>query len=249
MAAVGFATRKNRNTVNGGFVDDAIQAIQEDGSCSYSRIGDRFAAYDSNEFLTELQTYFENMGQPAADGLPVDPPYPFDCCLTSDASNPMSRRSFDRYLKANNFVSFLSQTFAGACKGHTLEVPSPPPPRSYYGFREDDLAVRRAGLRAPLDTLTSSQDLPVGITFCADVLEDRKALGVGRNGRPHNCKSHHSALVVGKRPASDGTCEYLVRNSFGNSCNAYDWECDDRGQIWVGEKALLRNMTVTVVIE
>lgn len=249
VAAVGFATMKGRDTVNGGFIDDAIQAIEADGSCSYKRIGDRFGAYDANGFLSELQTYFEGMSQ-RAPGDPIDPPpYPLDCCLTSDASAPLSRRNLERYLKANSFVGFLSQTFKAACQGNTLEIPSPPPPRSYYGFRETNLSSRRDGFRVALDALQSSQDLPVGITFCADVLEDRRANGVGPNGRPQNCNSHHSALVVGKRSASDGSCEYLVRNSFGNSCNAYDWECDERGQIWVGEKALLRNMTVTVVIE
>ena len=56
----------------------------------------------------------------------------------------------------------------------------------------------------------------------------------------------HTSLLVGMRKAKDGSCEYLIRNSWGRSCAAYQnakayLQCED-GYIWAKAETLVTQM-------
>ncbi|RZA09475.1 MAG: hypothetical protein EOP11_01550 [Proteobacteria bacterium] len=258
VAAVNSAYSSGAESVNQGLLADSLKSIFAEGSCSHERIGDEFGAYDSKGFLAQLKGYFDGM-RARRPGTPIArPPSPLDCCTDSrDPGAPLSRRNLEKYLAANTFVGFLKQSFDAACKNRWITVPSGTT-NTFYGVRERSPSARMRRFSEALYSIRKPSDMPVGINFCADVLFDRTKVGVDSTGQamtsspspltPPACVSHHSALVVGRRPGPGGTCQFLIRNSFGDSNNGYDWEAR-RGQVWVDEAALVPNLTGTVVLE
>ncbi|WP_040314483.1 hypothetical protein [Bacteriovorax sp. BAL6_X] len=88
-------------------------------------------------------------------------------------------------------------------------------------------------------SLESGNNLPVIVDICAEVLtEKEKSFKRSLPAMNGSC-SNHSVLVIGQRKAMDNSCQYLVRNSWGDYRN-YDeaWEVDEKGQIWVDAKTL-----------
>lgn len=81
---------------------------------------------------------------------------------------------------------------------------------------------------------------PVGITYCPNVLRDPKQTAIDSRGR-FACDNPHLSAVVGGRTGPSGECEYLIRNSYGSSCDGYTANSCERGQVWVSESALQKN--------
>jgi hypothetical protein len=61
----------------------------------------------------------------------------------------------------------------------------------------------------------------------------------------------HTSLLVGRRWNSEmGSCEYLVRDSYGESCQGkYDpsYDCEE-GNVWLRESIIYKNMTSVVTL-
>jgi hypothetical protein len=81
---------------------------------------------------------------------------------------------------------------------------------------------------------------PVLLDYSSEILEDRhfkKPIG-----------SLHTSLIVGRRfNDQKNRCEYLIKNSYGESCIGYDsdYHCE-KGFIWLPEQELYRSMTSIV---
>jgi hypothetical protein len=108
----------------------------------------------------------------------------------------------------------------------------------------------RRELRTRIDrALESPRGIP-GIAYCPGVLHARVAndLKASKNGIDCVFGESHASVVVGRRPGRTGACEYLVRNTYGLSCNGYPWDCVD-GQIWIPESELFKNTLSAVWIE
>jgi hypothetical protein len=61
----------------------------------------------------------------------------------------------------------------------------------------------------------------------------------------------HTSSIIGRRWNSEkNSCEFLLRNSWGEGCQRYDEsiECQE-GNVWLGESSLFRNMTSIVYIK
>ena len=130
---------------------------------------------------------------------------------------------------------------------------------------------RYNSLRASIDeALSGSKPVPPVIRYCSNFLFDANSpSGIDPSkGNMENCNKRdsrgntiigkHTSAVVGRRKSKDGkSCEFLIRNSAGTSCNPYDkkWECDTTkgglpcpagdicgGQVWVDEETLLSNL-------
>jgi hypothetical protein len=90
---------------------------------------------------------------------------------------------------------------------------------------------------------------PVGIEYCSKVLTaGKKYDGLNFLGIPSGDCGGHASLIIGRRRVGK-SCQLLVRNSWGTSCNAYsnDFECEN-GNIWVDENILKKNlMDVTYI--
>ena len=86
---------------------------------------------------------------------------------------------------------------------------------------------------------------PVGISYCSALLQKGPDWKKGTQEasdlfRTPEC-GMHASIVVGKRQ-KNGSCQFLIRNSWGTDCDSYakTWECQN-GQIWVDADALLEN--------
>ena len=87
--------------------------------------------------------------------------------------------------------------------------------------------------------LSPSTKIPVGITYCHESLLQREV---------QNCPAGHSSVIIGQRFDNEtNTCEYLVRDSYGNpdmknQIFKYAWP-NDKGSLWVPEKNLVATIT------
>ncbi len=96
--------------------------------------------------------------------------------------------------------------------------------------------------------LNGKNPQPVGINYCEDVLRDPKVAAVNDRGKKENCKNHHFSTIVGSQISEKGKCQFLIRNSYGTSCMPYKWPCE-RGQIWVDEDELSKNIEAMIWLE
>jgi hypothetical protein len=94
--------------------------------------------------------------------------------------------------------------------------------------------------------------LPVGISYCANVLKRGKNFkGIASSditGHKYKQKDgkddcgRHASIVIGSRE-KNGSCELLIRNSWGTSCSTYsnDFDCE-QGNIWIPQDVLQNNL-------
>jgi hypothetical protein len=82
----------------------------------------------------------------------------------------------------------------------------------------------------------------MSLIVCSQILEDKRYVEKASSGNiPKDCKLH-GVIIAGKR-AREGSCQYLIRNSWGDTCNG-PWECL-KGEnnkalgIWVDSKSIL----------
>ena len=88
---------------------------------------------------------------------------------------------------------------------------------------------RRQSGKALLDTLDEQLNRGniLEMSYFASVLSNQYSYSDGR----------HSSVIVGRRfNDKTGTCQFLIRNSWGTGCGYYDdsYECD-QGNVWIPE--------------
>jgi len=119
------------------------------------------------------------------------------------------------------------------------------------------------------DLLARPGATPIGISFCSTVLRNPDAVRLASTplsspppstgtsapaGDQTQCQqgptastgegSDHAALVIGRKRAPGGGCLFLLRNSWGASCERYlssrpGFECEEStGDIWVSQSVL-----------
>lgn len=108
------------------------------------------------------------------------------------------------------------------------------------------------GSKEKLDRALDAEKGVPGIAYCSGVLLSNKFSsydGIRIKGANTYCASgdDHVSIVVNRRPGKNG-CEYLIRNTYGVSCNSYSWPCKN-GQVWIPEKELLKNLKGVLWVE
>ena len=88
---------------------------------------------------------------------------------------------------------------------------------------------------------------PVGISYCSIMLTNREETGLDYTGAHKKNCGEHASVIIGRKSDKLGRCSYLIRNSWGES-SKYDWETS-KGDIWVSEHQLKRNLFQVHVIE
>lgn len=96
--------------------------------------------------------------------------------------------------------------------------------------------------------------LPIGISYCSQLLKKGKNhIGIISKTKDNlkfkttadgkSLCGAHSSLVIGSRfNKANKTCEFLIRNTWGENCNYHsDFECE-KGQIWVDHHTLSKNI-------
>ncbi len=169
-----------------------------------------------------------------------------------------------KQLKQSNATAFLDAFGAQACTGANRIHPRLPvcnsngfwlPHRECPGnYSADGLKSEndaRIKIEHQIDTiLRNPKPLPVGITFCDNLLrqgvsyESHILLRDGGNG---DC-SLHTALIIGERlNKTKNRREFLLRNSWGKGCGlSSDWECNPaNGDLWISADVLAKNILLT----
>lgn len=171
------------------------------------------------------------------------------------------------YLMNEDYVAFLQDVFSDCMKND--------PNKEFYKGVPPTRHCDMADLKDPrkvYDIITGELDRPrikvastgpghfptvgisghesgstgIGISYCSRVVKNRNVRGLtpDRSGFTNNC-GNHASIIVGKR-ARGGRCQFMVRNTWGDSCK-YDWECEKNQQgqeegFWVDAEALVNNI-------
>ncbi|OUS00195.1 hypothetical protein A9Q84_03150 [Halobacteriovorax marinus] len=85
---------------------------------------------------------------------------------------------------------------------------------------------------------------PVGIGYCSGVLEQGNAF-IGPKSRFSRFCGPHASAIIGRK-FENGSCKFLIRNSWGKSCRGIskDIECDE-GNMWI-EQGKLEESLISV---
>jgi hypothetical protein len=148
----------------------------------------------------------------------------------------------------------VSEAVTSVCKNNRIDASKLSDVRYVFGHQLP-VAARSVAFRQHIDeVLTEPKPMPVGITYCADVLDKRDATGVDPVDGKHSSKictdtGLHSSIIIGRR-VRGSQCQYLVRNSWGRACKRYDTanQCEE-GKIWVESADLIRNIIYTFSIK
>ncbi len=144
----------------------------------------------------------------------------------------VGREEFFSVLKNNPRQQVLEGLREKACDGNRSPYP--------FGIESITMHVRGPGMfRRFHEDLESGR--PLALDYFYGVLENSSRI-------KKRLADLHTSIVLGQRfdPAS-GECQYLIKNSYGESCGSYDpkWECQG-GYLWIGEGAL-REASVSYV--
>ena len=87
-----------------------------------------------------------------------------------------------------------------------------------------------------------AEGYPLGLSYCSALLSNRNFKSKTRIITQDEACGPHASLIVGTARDNKGRCAYVVRNSWGKSCNYYDkdFDCKD-GNIYVPKDLLLKN--------
>lgn len=237
---------------------DAIKTAFRRGSCSYDAVSDKVGQGDLKGFLSRFQGVYDKSRRTmqgsqfdrmqAAQGLACCAlgPNPFNVAIDVEKALEI--------LSQDSFLASLEKLVDHVCdkQGNTLKFDKVPDVEVQWGRRMGSKVERERKFSETLRSrLNNSNSGPVGINFCVDILSQSKfsgwVQGVGADGKVDRskCRATHSAVVVGRRTSAKGSCQYLVRNSYGASCQGVSfWDCDKgTGQIWINEEQLVSNMS------
>lgn len=104
-------------------------------------------------------------------------------------------------------------------------------------------AVKNAGIFQLIDEQLEKSNI-VGIDYDGVILENIDVKGP-------KLDSLHASSIVGRRfNINKNRCEYLIRNSYGSSCEKYDprVECD-HGNLWMDKAVIQKHMYDLVYLE
>lgn len=204
----------------GGQEDEAIKATSKKGGAC---LEENFKSDDNG--YAQLKTTLETI-----DHLQIIP----ETGLSSTCSN--ATHALFPHVKTSDYLNIMKHTSrnelvrmlsAKACAPRIpLDNLKPKLHRAY-------LEKGRYELFNKIDQQLSNNNI-VSIGYNAKALFDINT----------NKKGAHASVVVGRRfNARNGECEYLIRNSWGRGCSAYDrrLSCEE-GNIWVPKSVLVKGI-------
>ncbi len=148
----------------------------------------------------------------------------------------INKSTFFNLLKTNTQKTFLESLRLQACQGQ----------RKSFGLSSSDRFHAKLHLRSrnTFKQMNASfeKGIPVTVDFFSRVLKNIDA-------PTHIFKAYHTVLLYGRAyDPEQKECRYLMKNSYGESCNDYDsrLKCE-KGYLWIPEHALFKSMTTQVL--
>lgn len=255
-AAVFYASQRTDfevEDIDGGWQSETVNSIIKNGSCDYKSIYNKFGQNGLNEYFGTLKKQFDDFQRLAIRQTPSPSKRKAMAEAVKCAIESANKRApapqieeIIRALSQPKYLGYLEELFAPICQKRGKRLSGVPKAKVLWAMHLTPAARARKLQDQITDVLGSENPQPIGMDFCEDVLFDKKVVGIDHAGQLDwkTCSAQHAALIIGQRQTPSGRCEFLVRNSHGQSCNPYkDWDCDKQtGQIWVESEVLIRNI-------
>ncbi len=259
---VGYAAATNKSSLGPFAIADVLDYASKLHPCSYDIITDKFNSKEPSVFLHELATEYNkarsNPSYKTQAATSVK-----NCVLGSGFKYALDLKKINEYLEAESPIKFQNKVLKDICGKAEVDLSRVPGKIGKYAkdYPGHHFSAMNAFSTEIKERFSKTPKLPVMVSYCRDVLTDRKASGllIGNSKKvdSSNCVTDpHFSSIFGRRKAyytkSDGTqgfiCQYLIRDTAGESCSAYPpdpttkpAERCARGQPWVDEDSLLRN--------
>lgn len=217
----------------GGFTKKAIEFAMDlhKGFCLESEVRSSDFGFSEAKNLKDLVGQTEKLKAEVKNNPP--------CSLESRLSSSPLAADLKKFLPALEVAQFATQNWneliASACKTKIKLSP-----------QDMIKSGRGPNYIADIDNQLNDKNI-CGISYSLNILVDR------------NDMEQHASVVIGRRwNETIQQCEYLIRNSWGNSCRFKtrdDLYCDknndgsDNGHFWVGEDRLKKSLSGTTYIE
>ncbi len=231
-----FTPAENRaGSIQGGNTAEAIRQLQSRGNCPAARVREALASLAQkansrevdifafiikvSERLVELQGQRTRVGGGSLTDADVSKAYADTRAALEPYCQPGTRlEQIFPELQALAIAApeiMLQGILAPFCREREpLSLPAPNV-RRFQNTMEATAAIS--------EKITTNQS-PVSITYCAQVLFDGAHVGLVRT--PSTAETTvtlaadcglHESLIVGQRPVADGGCEFLLRNTWGTN--------------------------------
>lgn len=132
---------------------------------------------------------------------------------------------------SGDLENFYSNYFSAVCKREPFPFSA--------SCRTHNTGINIANLDAEL-----KKGYPIGISYCSGILTNSKFQSASKPIQNSDACGRHASLIVGTARDSKGRCTYVVRNSWGKSCNyGYDksYDCKD-GHIYIPKETLIKQV-------
>ncbi len=263
---VQYASKTNKPKFADLPVTDMMDFSKNLDTCSYNVVRDDFNSKKSADFIYELISNFSkakaNTSEKGKSAQAI-----LNCVLASGTKKTFDIAKIESYLDENHWVQFTNRIMEDLCQGHKKSLAFLPATQTLRAGNSGNQFTAMNAFRSRInERLSKSNSQPIGISYCRSVLKDKDSEGVSMKGElsKDTCKGAvHTSVIVGRRllkykyaGKTETICQFLVRDSYGSSCNGYD-EFDpealpsksggempkicEKGQVWVDENALLRN--------
>lgn len=155
----------------------------------------------------------------------------------------------EEFLAADNSAGLIEFLLAKLCTGaNHFEVKLPSCGEHIFNRVIPDVSGHERQISGLLNQPNAQ---PLAIKYCSAVLRKGSSyegnplnfpLGMGKEAK--DCGLHESLIIGERKSPKTGHCQYLVRNTWGVSCNqgyAKEWDCES-GSIWIDQDALTKNI-------
>ncbi|MCP4915232.1 MAG: hypothetical protein GY909_19080 [Oligoflexia bacterium] len=242
----------DESDMEGGFTASAANAAIKRGLCLESQLPsqDYLFSEASQNLMSELKaieglydTYYERTTRPGRiygrnrlTGSAFDTAHNTFKTQLCNGTIPSDWEEIFANLNVNEFMTvmrgassandFIDKLIAESCKPRVK-------PTISLSYESDDMFTSTNSMMNTINNKLNSGDV-LGLSYWATVLSDKHDTSSG---------GHASLIVARKFNATTGSCDYMVRNSWGSTCSNYDdaYDCED-GNIWIPEEYLRRAM-------
>jgi hypothetical protein len=151
----------------------------------------------------------------------------------------------EKSIDTRDTLTFMKTVFTAGCQNGGRLKAAGASEAHFYLQSTADVRTMAPVLRGKVDSALDrgGGSIPL-ISYCPNVMSAPGVRELKWNSRAgeFQCFSggSHASVVVGRRPGARGGCEYLVRNTWGTSCNQYAYPCR-AGEIWVPADELFEN--------
>ncbi len=263
---VQYAAVTNQSGINFNPVLEVIGYAKKLDTCSYNVIRDEFNSKKSADFIYELVKNYQDAKNDSSQ-FEKSAKSILNCVLASGTSNTIDIEKIKKYMNEKTWVQYSNKIIEEICSNHKKSLSFLPGVTELKAHTYKNKTSAMNSFKKNINNrLDQKNAQPIGISYCKKVLKDKESNGVSPAGLLNNstCNNQvHASVIVGRRLLKykygnkiETICQFLVRDSFGSSCNGYDlYEPDsipmntgedrpkicENGQVWVDENSLMMN--------